>query len=83
MPTTFNQHAVDFDGDGRRDLWMSAPDALASAAHYLQASGWENGQPWGFEVNLPQGFDYALADPEIRPHRGAVAHPGDQPGPSH
>lgn len=66
MPTTFNQHAVDFDGDGRRDLWHSAPDALASAAHYLQASGWENGQPWGFEVSLPQGFDYALADPEIR-----------------
>jgi len=66
MPTTFNQHAVDFDGDGKRDLWSSTPDALASAAHYLQASGWENGQLWGFEVNLPQGFDYALADPEIR-----------------
>jgi len=66
MPTTFNQHAVDFDGDGRRDLWSSTPDALASAAHYLQASGWENGQPWGFEVNLPQAFDYALADPEVR-----------------
>ena len=66
MPTTFNQHAVDFDGDGRRDLWNSAPDALASAAHYLQASGWENGQPWGFEVDLPKGFDYALADPEVR-----------------
>jgi membrane-bound lytic murein transglycosylase B len=66
MPTTFNQHAVDFDGDGRRDLWSSTPDALASAAHYLQASGWENGQPWGFEVSLPQGFDYALADPEVR-----------------
>jgi membrane-bound lytic murein transglycosylase B len=66
MPTTFNQHAVDFDGDGRRDLWTSTPDALASAAHYLQASGWQNGQPWGFEVNLPQGFDYALADPEVR-----------------
>jgi membrane-bound lytic murein transglycosylase B len=66
MPTTFSQHAVDFDGDGRRDLWSSAPDALASAAHYLQASGWDNGQPWGFEVNLPQGFDYALADPEVR-----------------
>ena len=66
MPTTFNQHAVDFDGDGRRDLWTSTPDALASAAHYLHTSGWENGQPWGFEVNLPQGFDYALADPEVR-----------------
>lgn len=66
MPTTFNEHAVDFDGDGHRDLWKSTPDALASAAHYLQASGWENGQPWGFEVYLPQGFDYALADPEVR-----------------
>ncbi len=66
MPTTFNQHAVDFDGDGHRDLWRSAPDALASAAHYLQASGWQNGQPWGFEVSLPQGFDYAQADPEVR-----------------
>lgn len=66
MPTTFNEHAVDFDGDGRRDLWRSTPDALASAAHYLQASGWENGEPWGFEVNLPQGFDFALADPDIR-----------------
>ena len=57
---------MDFDGAGRRDLWHSAPDALASAAHYLQASGWENGQPWGFEVSLPQSFDYALADPDIR-----------------
>ena len=65
MPTTFNQHAVDFDGDGRRDLWSSTPDALASAAHYLQASGWENGQPWGFEVDLPQASTTPL------PTRGA------------
>jgi len=66
MPTTYNQHAVDFDGDGKRDLWNSSTDALASAAHYLQASGWQRGQPWGFEVNLPDGFDYALADPDQR-----------------
>jgi len=66
MPTTYNQHAVDFDGDGKRDLWNSQADALASAAHYLQASGWQRGQPWGFEVNLPSGFDYALADPDQR-----------------
>ena len=66
MPTTYNQHAVDFDGDGRRDLWHSATDALASAAHYLQASGWQQGQPWGFEVRLPAAFDYSLADPERR-----------------
>ena len=66
MPTTYNQHAVDFDGDGKRDLWNSSADALASAAHYLQASGWQRGQPWGFEVRLPNGFDYALADPDQR-----------------
>lgn len=66
MPTTYNQHAVDFDGDGKRDLWNSSADALASAAHYLQSSGWQRGQPWGFEVRLPKGFDYSLADPEQR-----------------
>ena len=66
MPTTYNEHAVDFDGDGRRDLWTSLADALASAAHYLQASGWQKGQPWGYEVRLPQAFDYSLADPEVR-----------------
>ncbi|GAB3465748.1 lytic murein transglycosylase [Azotobacter salinestris] len=62
IPTTYLSHAVDFDGDGRRDIWDSTADALASTAHYLQASGWRRGQPWGFEVRLPQGFDYAQAD---------------------
>jgi len=66
IPTTYNTHAVDFDGDGRRDIWHSSADALASAAHYLQASGWKPGQPWGLEVTLPKGFDYALADSSIR-----------------
>jgi membrane-bound lytic murein transglycosylase B len=66
MPTTYNEHAVDFDGDGRRDLWSSSADALASAAHYLQASGWQQGQPWGYEVRLPTAFDYSMADPEVR-----------------
>ncbi len=66
IPTTYNSYAVDFDGDGRRDIWKSSADALASAAHYLQSSGWKTGQPWGFEVVLPKGFDYALADSSIR-----------------
>ncbi len=66
IPTTYNTHAVDFSGDGRRDIWNSSADALASAAHYLQASGWKAGQPWGFEVRLPDGFDYALADSSLR-----------------
>ncbi|MGY3172766.1 membrane-bound lytic murein transglycosylase B [Pseudomonas sp. TE12234] len=66
IPTTYNTHAVDFDGDGRRDIWGSASDALASTAHYLQSSGWQKGQPWGFEVQLPSGFNYFLADGTIR-----------------
>lgn len=66
IPTTYNSHAVDFDGDGRRDIWGSAPDALASTANYLAASGWQKGQPWGFEVQLPQTFDYAQADASLR-----------------
>ncbi|WP_263264817.1 lytic murein transglycosylase [Pseudomonas sp. RIT-PI-S] len=66
IPTTYNAHAVDFDGDGRRDIWNSAVDALASTAQYLQASGWQHGQPWGLEVQLPQGFDYAQADGSLR-----------------
>lgn len=61
MPTTFRAHAVDFDGDGRRDLWRNPGDALASAANYLAASGWRRGEAWGFEVLLPQGFDLELA----------------------
>ncbi len=62
IPTTYNAHAVDFDGDGRRDIWNSHADALASAAHYLSQSGWKTGGVWGYEVKVPQGFDYASAD---------------------
>lgn len=53
MPSTFERLAVDFDGDGRRDLMESVPDALASAANYLKRSGWQPGRPWGIEVRLP------------------------------
>lgn len=57
MPSTFLQHAVDADGDGRIDLWGSIPDALASAANYLATERWRNDQTWGRPVNLPAGFD--------------------------
>ncbi|HSC84313.1 MAG TPA: lytic murein transglycosylase [Pseudomonas sp.] len=66
IPTTYLTHAVDFDGDGRRNIWTSSADALASAAHYLQASGWRKGRSWGMQVALPSNFDYALADTEVR-----------------
>lgn len=66
IPSTYNDYAVDFDGDGRRDVWDTPADALASAAHYLQLSGWIPGQPWGFEVQVPAGFDWSLADSSVR-----------------
>lgn len=67
IPTTYLAHAVDYDGDGRRDIWSAPPqDALASSANYLAASGWERGHGWGYEVRLPEGFDYGLADGKTR-----------------
>lgn len=57
MPSTFERVAVDFDGDGRRDLIDNTPDALASTANYLKLAQWVPGQPWGIEVKLPEGFD--------------------------
>ena len=61
MPTTYQRIAVDGDGDGRRDLVGSIPDALASTANYLKRAGWRTGEPWGYEVKLPAGFDASLA----------------------
>ncbi|MEO0830448.1 MAG: lytic murein transglycosylase, partial [Pseudomonadota bacterium] len=61
IPTSYLSFAVDFRGDGKRDIWSNDPtDALASTASYLKEAGWITGQPWGMEVTLPDGFDYAL-----------------------
>lgn len=59
MPVTYERLAVDFDGDGRRDLVSSVPDALASTANFLKKAGWQTGLPWGFEVKLPAGMPIA------------------------
>jgi lytic murein transglycosylase len=56
MPSTYLRLAVDFDGDGRRDIVASVPDALASTANYLRRAGWVSGAPWGYEVKLPAGY---------------------------
>lgn len=56
MPSTFLELAVDFDGDGRRDLVNNVPDALASTANFLDKRGYRTGEPWGYEVKLPNGF---------------------------
>jgi membrane-bound lytic murein transglycosylase B len=62
MPTSFKRYAVDFDGDGKRDVVDSIPDVIASTANNLKMDGWVSGQTWGYEVVLPQNFDYLLAD---------------------
>ena len=56
MPTTYQRLAVDFDGDGRRDIVGSVPDALGSTANFLKKAGWVTGQPWGVEVKLPANY---------------------------
>jgi membrane-bound lytic murein transglycosylase B len=66
IPTTYEAYAVDFDGDGRRDLWNSPADAIASAANYLAQSGWVVAKTWGYEVALPRNFDYRLAESETQ-----------------
>jgi membrane-bound lytic murein transglycosylase B len=66
MPSSFLAYAVDADGDGRRDIWASVADVLASTAHFLARSGWRPGQAWGSEVRLPAAFDLANADAAVR-----------------
>lgn len=64
LPSDFYRHGVDFDGDGRVDIWRSVPDALASAARQLASKGWQAGHRWGYEVRAPAALDCMLADPD-------------------
>ncbi len=67
MPTSIIKYAVDFDGDGKRNIWADDPtDALASTANYLARNGWKIARPWGFEVTLPHGFDYTLTGTQTK-----------------
>jgi lytic murein transglycosylase len=65
LPSEFYQHAVDFDGDGRRDIWNSVPDALASAAKQLVNKGWQPGLRWAYEVHAPANADCTTGVPEV------------------
>jgi len=76
LPSNFMAYAVDADGDGRRDLWGSMPDVMASTANFLARSGWQAEQPWGTEVQLPPGFDFGRADLEVRQSTGQWAAEG-------
>jgi len=83
IPTTFLSTAVDGDGDGRRDIWGSSADALASAANLLAKGGWRRGESWAREVSLPDGFDYGLTEgPRMIPDAWAAlgVRPADNGG---
>lgn len=66
LPSNFLTYAVDADGDGKRDIWSSVADVMASTANFVARSGWQPDQIWGTEVRLPPGFDYARADADVR-----------------
>ncbi len=77
MPTSYLTYAVDFTGDGKRDIWSDDPtDALASTAAYLAHFGWKKGQPWGVEVRLPENFDLSRARRELTHSPAAWAAEG-------
>jgi len=65
LPSEFYKHAVDFDGDGRKDIWHSVPDALASAAQQLVNKGWQPGVRWAYEVRPPSNVDCTIGVPEV------------------
>ncbi|MDI7862931.1 lytic murein transglycosylase [Rhizobiaceae bacterium n13] len=65
MPTSYLNYAVDFDGDGHRDIWNSVPDSLASIANYLQQKGWQAGRTWGYEVSIPGNVSCAQEGPDL------------------
>ncbi len=67
IPTSYLAFAVDFTGDGKRDIWSENPaDALASTAAYLAKSGWQTGRPWGLEVQLPRDYDYSISGDRVK-----------------
>ena len=66
MPSSFRRFAIDYDGDGRRDIWRTRADVFASAANYLARSGWKGDQTWGRAVRLPAGFDASAAGLKVR-----------------
>lgn len=66
MPSSYLKYAVDFDGDGRRDIWNSVPDALASIANYLSQRGWQRNRDWGFEASIPANVSCAQEGPTLQ-----------------
>ncbi len=82
LPSEFYKHAVDFDGDGRRNIWASVPDALASAAQQLVNKGWKRGQRWAYEVRVPANVDCTTGVPEFKQKVGEWLQRGFTPTPA-
>jgi lytic murein transglycosylase len=66
LPSGFYKYAIDFDGDGKRDIWTSVPDALGTIANHLAELGWQRGQRWGYEVRAPREIDCTIARPDVK-----------------
>ena len=79
LPSEFYKHGVDFDGDGRVDIWHSVPDALASAAQQLVNKGWQSGVRWAYEVRAPASVDCAIGVPEVTKPISEWLHAGFVP----
>jgi len=65
LPSSWVKYAVDYDGDGRKDIWRSKPDVFASIANYMKQNGWQTGEPWAIQVKLPPKFDMAMEGKNI------------------
>jgi lytic murein transglycosylase len=66
LPSGFYKYAIDFDGDGKRDIWTSVPDVLGTIANHLAELGWQRGMRWAYEVKVPREIDCTIAQPEVR-----------------
>jgi lytic murein transglycosylase len=66
LPSGFYKYAIDFDGDGKRDIWTTVPDALGTIANHLAELGWQRGQRWGYEVRVPRAIDCTVAQPDVK-----------------
>ena len=86
LPSSWHNFAVDYNGDGRKDIWKTLPDAFASIANYLKQNGWKTGEPWAIEVTTPSGFSKKIMTRKVTKsvteweNLGVKAKDGDLPG---